>query len=277
MQLFATWCLLGQVFLAAAAPQKPAASQGIIAKPSNASSPSVGHAGSNSSVSAPAAPPPKRARLDVGFASFEKDMMDQILVSIRNGTANNHWSNELQMACKNNVTEALSQGLKSQLAPLKQTIGKTWMSLPEDEQKNGYVDQLRSAYEPVFKDVMGTIGSHLERSLKRLQTHAYTGSKKALSQDQLIAECASSITGNLIMERCYDVGGEQHMKKVSSFLEVKKGDAPKNFCMKSVIEALITRLKDSQGLIGMTMQFEAKSETLSASPTAIDDLVKSVR
>jgi len=276
MQLFATWCLLGQVFLAAAAPQKLAASQGIIAKPSNASSPSVGHTDSNSSVSAPSTPP-KRARLDVGFASFEKNMMDQILVSIRKGTENNHWSNELQMACKNNVTDALSQGLKSQLASLKQTIGKTWMSLPEDEQKNGYVDQLRSAYEPVFKDVMGTIGSHLERSLKRLQTHAYTGSKKALSQDQLIAECASSITGNLIMERCYDVGGEQHMKKVSSFLELKKGDAPKNFCMKSVMEALVTRLKDSQGLIGMTMQFEAKSQTLSAAPSAIDDLVKSVR
>lgn len=225
------------------------------------------------SNSTPAAKPQvKRARLDVGFASFEKDMMEQVLASIRKATDSDHWTQQLQLGCKDNVSQSVSQGLKSVLAPLKLTIGKTWMSLPEDEQKNNYVDTLRSAFDGVFKDVMGTIDTHLQRSLQRLKIHP---AGRKVTQDELMAECATSITGNIVSERCYDIGGGQHMKKVSSFLEVpKKASVPKNFCMPSVLEALARRLVDSQGLIGMTMQFESKSLSLSAAPSAIDDIVK---
>lgn len=276
--------MLGQLLLAVAASQY---------RSSNASSSPAKHTDSESTKkvaegpasntskgnSTPSAEPPvKRAKLDVGFASFEKSMMEEVLTSIRKATEGDKatdWTQKLQLACKDNVSQSLSQGLKSVLAPLKQTIGKTWMSLPEDEQKNNYVDTLRSAFDGVFKDVMGTIDVHLQRSLQRLKIHP--ASRKP-SQDELIAECATSITGNMINERCYDIGGGQHLKKVSSFLEVpKKTVAPKNFCMPSVLEALVRRLVDSQGLIGMTMQFESKSLSLSAAPSAIDDIVNSVK
>merc|ERR1719491_1983119 len=97
--------------------------------------------------------------------------MEQVLTSIRKATDSDHWTQKLQLTCKDNVSQSLSQGLKSVLAPLKLTIGKTWMSLPEDEQKNNYVDTLRSSFDGVFKDVMGTIDVHLQRSLQRLKIH----------------------------------------------------------------------------------------------------------
>jgi len=216
---------------------------------------------------APAAPQQKHARLDVGFASFEKTMLDHISKGIQSGP----WSKDVQEACKVNATSALSQGLKAQLAALKQSIGKTWMSLPEDEQKDAYVSQLRLSYEPTFNDTIGTIETHLSRTLKRIHVH----SSKPPSKDKLVEECESSIVSNIVDERCYDKGGDQHLKKVKSFLEIKNG-AKQKFCMPSVLEAMTRRLHDSQGLIGMTMQFEAKSMSVSVSPSSINDLVASV-
>jgi hypothetical protein len=268
MKLFAICCLLVEGFVAAAPTLK------LEPSPSKAAQNASTKASNKDDAPPAAAQPVKRARLDVGFASFEKNMMQQILVSIQNATVNGHWTPQLQVACKDNVSQALSQGLKSQLASLKQGIGKTWMALPEDEQKNAYVDQLRSSYEPVFKDTLDTIGSHLIRSLKRVQVPF--NPRKKVSDGELLAGCESSIVGNILNERCYDIGGASHQKKVNSFLELKGTGAPKNFCMPSVFEAMNRRLKDSQGLIGMTMQFEAKSLTLSAAPSAVDDIVQQV-
>lgn len=253
MKFFATCCIV-VVNLVACAPQALAPSKG-----SNAS----------------AAPVQKRAKLDVGFASFEKGMMDHIFATIQKATQASHWSPKLQLGCKNNVTQELSQGLKSQLLPLKQSIGKTWMSLPEDDSKNAYVEQLRSSYEPVFQDVTKTIDSHLERSLKRLAVPL----RKPLSEDALMKQCSSTIISNILEEHCYDLGGE-HSKKVAtppkkgSFLQQADAAAPKNFCMPSVVEAMIRRLKDSQGLIGMTMQFEAKSMSVLPAAGALDSIVQ---
>lgn len=220
-----------------------------------------------------ATPAPHRARLDVGFASFEKTMLEHVVAKMQAASANAHWTSQVQAACKDNVTKSLSQGLKSQLAALKQSIGKTWMALPEDDQKNAYVEQLKSAYEPVFSDAVSTIDSHLNRTL----SHVYLrySHKKEVSQDELVSQCETSINANILDERCYDIAGQQHLKKVSSFLEIK-GASPKKFCMPSLFEAMVRRLHDSQGLIGMTMQFESKSLSLSAPPAAIDNLVKQV-
>lgn len=215
--------------------------------------------------------PVKRTKVDVGFASFEKSMMGQILSSISNATAKSQWSKQLQVACKENVTKVLTEGLNLQVKPLKMSIGKTWMSLAEDEEKNNYVATLKSAYDPIFEDIMKTIDDHLQRSLKNLQVHL-SHQKKVSSQDELLAQCSSAVVGNILNERCYDIGGAQHEKKPTvSFLEITK---PHNFCMPSVFEALVRRLKDSQGLIGMTMQFESKSASLQPSTGGLDAILR---
>lgn len=266
MKLFVTCCLLVEGFVAAVPVKSPVSKAPSLAKVVQSESNASTQAVTNASV--PAAPAQHRAKLDVGFASFEKSMLDQLLTSIHAANQNDHWSQELQVQCKESVTQALSQGLKSQLATLKQSIGKTWMSLPEDDQKDAYVSTLRQSYEPTFKDTLSTIDSHLQRVLKRQPARNIHG--KALSKDELLKQCTSSITSNILDERCYDVGGGQHTKKPSagSFLQ-----APKNFCMPSVFEALEKRLKDSQGLIGMTMQFESKSLSLQPAPGALDSIV----
>lgn len=305
MKLFATCCLLVEGF-AAAAPQivtaTPATKSDVAVKVTATKVTATPATKVTATPPAPAtkvtatpatvaAPAPKRAKLDVGFASFETGMMDQILVSMKKATESGHWSEKFQLGCRANATEQLSQGLKSQLLPLKQSIGKTWMSLPDDDSKNAYVAQLRSSYEPVFKDITATIDSHLQRTFKRLVTPSKY--KKALSQDELLAECSSSILGNIINEHCYDLGGD-HVKKTSaaakkpsSFLQISEvlgdseeesafvqdRDPKKNFCMKSVTETMISRLKDSQGLIGMTMQFEAKSMALQPAAGALDGIM----
>lgn len=255
----------------------------------------VQQAASTASAAVTSAPTQHRARLDVGFASFEKSMLEKIAVNLQKGADSLNWTAELQSKCKDNVTQELSKGLKSQLAELKQSIGKTWMALPEDDQKNAYVDQLKSAFEPNFQDAVNTIDSHLQRSLKHLQTVSHFSKKK--SGDQLLEQCETTLVGNILDERCYELTGEQHMKKAKSFLQMQEreslvreheeaetlvrgilqmqGATEHNgkFCMPSVFEAMLRRLHDSQGLIGMTMQFEAKSAALQPNPGAIDSIV----
>lgn len=215
--------------------------------------------------------PVKRTKVDVGFASFEKNMMDQVLASISNATQKSQWTKQLQVACRENVTKVLTDGLNLQVKPLKMSIGKTWMSLAEDEEKNNYVATLKEAYDPIFHDIMGTIDDHMKRSLKNLQMHL-SHQKKKPSQDELLAQCSAAVVDTILNERCYDLGGAQHSKKPTvSFLEVTK---PSHFCMPSVFEALVRRLKDSQGLIGMTMQFESKSASLQPSTGGLDAILR---
>jgi len=273
MKLFAT-CFILVECLAAAGPQvtAPALNKGGAVPAATVTQ----EASNSKAINASVAPKPVRAKLDVGFASFEKGMNDQILVSIQKATESAHWSSDLQLGCRNNATPGLSQGLKSQVTALKQAIGKTWMSLPDDDAKNSYVAQLQSAYAPIFKDITDTIDTHLQRSLKRMSAPT-PYHRKALTQAELLKSCVSYVTGNIADEHCYDLAGSttkkagSSAKKAISFLETK-GDAPKNFCMPSVFETMVRRLKDSQGLIGMTMQFEAKSLSLQPASGALDAL-----
>jgi len=222
-------------------------------------------------VAKTAAVPVKRTKVDVGFASFEKSMTAQLLSSISNATDKSKWTKQLQDACREKVSKMLTEGLNLQVKPLKMSIGKTWMSLAEDEEKNNYVATLKEAYDPIFHDIMGTIDDHMQRSLKNLQMHL-SHQKKKPTQDELLTQCSSAISDNILNERCYDIGGAQHSKKPTvSFLEVTK---PHNFCMPSVFEALVRRLKDSQGLIGMTMQFESKSASLQPSTGGLDAILR---
>jgi hypothetical protein len=234
------------------------------------------HASSNNSSAVAASTPPLQhhAKLDVGFASFEKSVLEQISSKMQASLENLQWTKKVEAACMDNVTQELSKGLKSQVLPIKQSIGKTWMALPEDDQKDTYVSQLRSSYESVFADTTKTIAGHLDRSLTHLQNlQVHSLHKKKFSDDELLTQCKDTIASNLLNERCYDVGGEQHLKNAKSFLQVD-GTTKSRFCMPSVLEAMVRRLHDSEGLIGMTMQFEAKSMALQPAPGAIDDIVQ---
>jgi hypothetical protein len=214
---------------------------------------------------------PQRAKLDVGFASFEKEITDLVSASFMNVTNAGSWTDSVRNACIKNVTESFSAGLKTQLKPMKAQIGKTWMSFPDDDTRNAYVAQLKSSYASDFKESLETIDTHLKRSFRHLNTFLHSGSKKATSPEQLLSRCETEMAGNLMVERCYDKSGEQTLKPTHSFLQMQK--AQNKFCMPSVFEALAHRLHDSEGLIGMTMQFESKSLALSTAPSAINDIV----
>jgi hypothetical protein len=220
------------------------------------------------------APSSHHARLDVGFLSFEKRMLESVKMNLDKATAGAPWTKQVRTACMENATNSLSQGLKSQLRPLKQSIGKTWMALPEEEERNAYVKQLSAAYASDFKDSLETIESHLQRSFHHLGLRL-KGKVKA-SADELLSRCEDSISGNLMSERCYDINGGQHPKTTKTALSFLQSNSisRQKFCMPSVFEALAHRLKDVQGLIGMTMQFESKSMSLQTTPSAVNDIVQ---
>lgn len=221
----------------------------------------------NATVSAP-----HHARLDVGFASFEKDMLALVSESFMNATSTMHWTDSMRSACKENVSNMLSDGLKTQLKPIKTLIGKTWMALPQDDERDAYVAQLKASYASEFKDCLQTVQTHLQRSFRYLGLRAQSGRWMSLPE-KLLLQCEASITGNLMSERCYDKSGEQSLKAAHTFLQTK-AEAQNKFCMPSVFEALAHRLHDSQGLIGMTMQFESKSMALATSPSVVNDIVQ---
>jgi hypothetical protein len=264
MKLLAAVCLLAKSF--------DAINVSSNASELNVSSQRAESKGANTSAAAVASAP-QHARLDVGFASFEKEITDLVSVSFMNATNAGSWTDSVRKACMENVSQSFSAGLKTQLKPIKALIGKTWMSLPEEDQRDAYVAQLKASYASDFKDSLQTIETHLKRSFRHLSSALHTGGKRATTPEQLLSRCETEMAGNLMVERCYDKSGEQTLKATHSFLQLNM-EAQNKFCMPSVFEALAHRLHDSEGLIGMTMQFESKSLALSTAPSAINDIVE---
>jgi hypothetical protein len=245
--------------------------KGILSQPSHSKGAEI-HAKPSQQTAVSA---PHRARVDVGFATFEKEMLVIVSKSFQNTTIDTLWTDHLRKQCMENVSSSLSEGLKFQLKPLKMLIGKTWMSLPEEESRDAYVSQLKAAYGSDLKDCLQTVESHLQRSFRHLGLGAHSTRARKASPEELLSRCETSVAGNLMSERCYDVSGEQSLKKAHSFLQIKS-EGQNKFCMPSVFEALAHRLHDSQGLIGMTMQFETKSMALQTTPSAVNDIVQQV-
>merc|ERR1719362_1563628 len=103
--------------------------------------------------------------------------------------------------CTSNVSLAVSQVLKEQLQPLKQSIGQTWMALPKDEQKDGYVDSLKKSFVPVMDGSMKTVTSHLEASLKRLESRmALEKTKPDAMQKVMLQHCQCDLRDTLVGE-----------------------------------------------------------------------------
>jgi len=216
----------------------------------------------------------QRVRLDVGFSDFEKKTLAQVGARIRGSTAGKEWTEELREHCASNVSAELSLGLKSQLAPLKQSIGKTWMALPKDEQKNAYVEQLRAAFLPVLDSYGNTIESHLNISLRRMREYGRPPLK--LRHQELLGRCQALLTDCLVGEHCYEDSpkrnGTARLANASaraatqSVAMAQTGDdavrEASQFCIPSVVQGLAHRLNDTQGLISMSMRFDAGAMAL---------------
>jgi len=212
----------------------------------------------------------QRARLDVGFGDFEKKMLAQVGARIRGSDADKEWTKDLQERCAGNVTAELGRGLREQLAPLKQSIGKTWMSLPKDEQKNAYVDQLKSAFLPVLDGYVKTIDGHLNISLHRMRGYAASPLKQGPAA--LLGKCQAIVKDSVAGEHCYEDSPKQS-RTVQPAKRAGAGGAPKSvsmaqtaeaeqFCIPSIIQGMAHRLNDTQGLISMSMRFDAGAMAL---------------
>lgn len=222
----------------------------------------------------------QRARLDVGFSDFEKKLLAQVGARIRASASGGDWTQDLRERCVGNVTAELGEGLRVQLAPLKQSIGKTWMALPKDEQKNAYVDQLKTAFLPVLGSYETTMDSHLNISLQRMQ--GYSKPPRKLQSTQLLSKCQTMLKDSLVGEHCYEdkpkLNSTPHLPEHPNVSAVAKSiamaqtgnDAAREaaqFCIPSVVQGLAHRLNDTQGLISMSMRFDAGAMALAQKGT----------
>lgn len=211
----------------------------------------VGAAAASALRGANSSQPQQRARLDVGFQEFEQNLTAFVGERLRSAAADAQWNKDMQNKLVTNVTEELSLGLKEMMKPVKQGIGKTWMALPNDQQKDAYVSNLRDAFMPVFTGSTKSVSTHLQLSLNRL--------KKWTKQDKdnqaLLVSSESDLREALLVEHCHEF--------TITAKKQKNGTAtPKKFCIQSVISSLAHRLNDTEGLIGMSMRFEAGALSL---------------
>lgn len=212
-----------------------------------------------------------RAKLDVGFTDFAKDLTGNVTAAIENNTHEAEWTADLRKNLIQNVTDAFSASVKEALVPLKQSVGKTWMALPEDDQKNEYVSQLKAGFAPILASSLQTIIGHLNIGLRRVKAYAEQSNK--LQPQELLTRSEKSLEGDILQDRCY---GDSFAQLWSSAIEeeapnktkavpakVVNATKPiKKFCLPSVVKNLVKRLNDTQMLFSMTMRFEARAMDL---------------
>eukprot|EP00929_Paragymnodinium_shiwhaense_P002565 TRINITY_DN102854_c0_g1_i1.p1 TRINITY_DN102854_c0_g1~~TRINITY_DN102854_c0_g1_i1.p1 ORF type:complete len:277 (+),score=104.73 TRINITY_DN102854_c0_g1_i1:70-900(+) len=184
------------------------------------------------------------SKLDFGFTVFEKNLTDEVSANIHKSLKGKKLSDAQQEQLVHNVTASISDNLKSLLTPLKQTIGKTWMALPQDEQRDEFVNQLKTAFQPVFRDNLRMVSTHFGLGLRRVE--GFVGSDSALSADEAVQKSETALSEALFADHCY----EDHRKNSNSTTASK-------FCIPSVLTKFVGRLNDTEGLIGMSMRFEA--------------------
>jgi len=207
-------------------------------------------------------PQQQHAKLDVGFGDFEENVSQTLAATIKKSVDGPAWTEQLREKLAKNVTDSLHQALQDALKPLKLSIGKTWVALPEDNQKASYVSQLRSGFASTMDRTKDSIEGHVNIGLDRVRTlHLATSaasSTKAASEEELVAKAEQELLGGVFAEHCYD---DTHVTKSKTETNGKNGSAalPSKFCIPSVITSFAKRLNDTQGLVGMTMRFEARA------------------
>jgi hypothetical protein len=196
--------------------------------------------------------------LDVGFQEFEQNLTGFVGERVRSAAVAAQWSKASQDKLVANVTEALSLGLKETMKPVKLGIGKTWMALPGDSQKDAYVSQLRDAFMPVFTGSTKSVGTHLQLSLNRLKK--WSQQMQSDKQAALLTDTEKDLAEALLKEHCHEFSLTPKNKSGANATA-----APRKFCIQSVIGSLAHRLNDTEGLIGMSMRFEAGALALAQS------------
>jgi hypothetical protein len=216
-------------------------------------SPAAKEAKLNATVAAKKKP---KVHLDVGFTDFQNNLTAQVAAQVQQAAASAHWSTAQGDTLAVNVSKALADGMSAVLKPLKLSIGKTWMALPRDEQKDAYVSQLKSAFLPVFASSARTAESHLRLSLNRMQ-----GSQGSASERD-VAACSQALIDGLLAEHCYDASVGSKPATVSKNATPQSNATKRRFCIQSVVAGLAHRLNDTQGLLSMSMRFEAGAMSL---------------
>mmetsp|Transcript_111286 Transcript_111286/g.208669 ORF Transcript_111286/g.208669 Transcript_111286/m.208669 type:complete len:268 (+) Transcript_111286:118-921(+) len=254
MKLSSRWprCLTGGVLLACALHHAAAAS--LRARATAQVQPSV-----KPQAAAGAAPTNQqhRSKLDVGFSDFERNLTSEVMLAIQGMSASkSEWRKEnVSERLSENLTATLKAGLKAELAPVKLSIGKTWMALPQPSQKDEYVKQLRNAFTSVFESSMKSFHSHLDLSIHRVENDMKrrTDDQTAPTPAELLARSEQTLGDSLVKEHCY----ENNLKTPKA-----KKSLSRRFCIQSVVGALAHRLNDTQGLISMSMRFDAGAMSL---------------
>jgi len=211
-----------------------------------------------------------KVHLDVGFTDFQKNLSAQVADQVKKAAIEAHWTSAEGDALAANVTKALADGMSVALKPLKVSIGKTWMALPQDAQKESFVAQLKNAFIPVFASSARTTESHLRLNLHRIES----------TEPHDVAACSKTLINGLLAEHCYDTTVSS---KATALAAKQMGKASKNasaigatgknasavnatgkkrFCIQSVVDGLAHRLNDTTGLLSMSMRFEAGAMSL---------------
>lgn len=218
--------------------------------------------------SAGASPP---AKLDVGFVSFASNLTAMVDVDIRNATSGPPWTAAMRDALVANVTTTVGLGLKQRFAPLKKSIGETWMALPQEEQKDAYILQLKSGFSSIFQSSLVTIENHMKLGLRRFATLSQT---RDLNSTELVASSEIGVSESLLGEHCYADANESKHKtpgqsRASVLLQEEARSAmliqetiAEAFCIQPVVAGLVHRLNDTMGLISMTTRFDAGAMSL---------------
>jgi len=190
------------------------------------------------------------AKLDVGFGDFEHNLTVQVDAQLRNFTANLALTAAAQTTLETNVNRNLSASIKDLSKPLKKSIGKTWVALPQDDQKDTYVGQLRSGFESIFESYLDTCQRHLSLSLHHLTL--IPGWGKKVQGDAVLSHIQDTVGESFTGDHCYQDGPKKAKK-------VALTQTDEAFCIQSVLGGMIHRLNDTSGLISMTMRFESNA------------------
>lgn len=193
------------------------------------------------------------AKLDVGFGDFEHQLTASVEAELRNFTANLALAAADQEKLETAVTRNLSSSIKDLSKPLKQSIAKTWVALPQDDEKDAYVGQLRSGFEGVFKSYLDTCQRHLSLSLHHLTLTSGWGTN--VKGEVLVSRIQTTFFQSLMGDHCY----QDVPRKAKKAALVQTDEA---FCIQSVLGGMMHRLNDTSGLISMTIRFESNAMAL---------------
>ena len=190
------------------------------------------------------------AKLDVGFGDFEHNLTARVDAQLKNFTANLALTAAARKTLETNVNRNLSASIKDLSKPLKKSIGKTWVALPQDDQKDTYVGQLRSGFESIFESYLDTCQRHLSLSLHHLTL--IPGWGKKVQGDAVLSHIQDTVAESFTGDHCYQDGPKKAKK-------VALTQTDEAFCIQSVLGGMIHRLNDTSGLISMTMRFESNA------------------